>query len=121
MQKKAIKKVSILEMEFSSEIKVDLALMDDIKAAIGRYKSLDDATKAQKNKAFTAVNTYLDSVRAAYQNANSAVDLINQLDKKSKDLGIPDAGLGGYKKELLGKVSGYKALFNKIDGILKSL
>ena len=121
MQKKAIKKVSILDTELSSNLKVDLALMDDIKALISKYKSLDDASKSQKNKAFTAVGGYADSIRVAYQNANNAVDLINQLDAKSKELGLPDSGLGGYKKELSAKASSYKSLFNKIDGILKSL
>ena len=121
MQKKAIKHVSILETELSTNVKVDLALMDDIKALISKYKSLDDATKTQKNKAFTAVGAYADSVRGAYQNSTNAIDLINQLDAKSKELGLPDAGLGGYKKELTAKSSAYKALFNKIDGILKSL
>ena len=121
MQKRGIKKVSILDTELSIDVKVDLALMDDIKALIGKYKSLDDASKGQKNKAFTAVNAYSDSVRVAYQNANSAVNLINQLDAKSKELGLPDSGLGGYKKELAGKASEYQTLFKKIDGILKSL
>jgi hypothetical protein len=101
--------------------KVEMGLMDDIKALIGKYKSLDDAMKTQSGKAFTAVKAYQESVLAGYQNAKNAVDLIDQLDKKSKELGLPDSGLGGYKKELSGKATAYKSKFGQIDGILKSL
>ncbi len=102
-------------------VKVELALMDDIKALIGKYKSLDTAIKTQNGKAFTAIKTYQDAVRTAYQNAQSAVDLIDQLDAKSKELGLADSGLGGYKKEMSAKASEYKSKFSKIDGLLKSL
>jgi hypothetical protein len=102
-------------------VKVELALMDDIKSLIGKYKALDNAIKTQNGKAFTAIKTYQDAVRTAYQNAQSAVDLIAQLDAKSKELGLADSGLGGYKKELSEKASEYKAKFTKIDGLLKSL
>jgi hypothetical protein len=102
-------------------VKVELALMDDIKALIGKYKSLDTAIKTQNGKAFTAIKTYQDAVRTAYQNAQSAVDLIDQLDANSKELGLADSGLGGYKKEMSAKASEYKSKFSKIDGLLKSL
>jgi hypothetical protein len=46
MQKRGIKKVSILDTELSSDLKVDLALMDDIKALIIKQKfSKSDAIK----------------------------------------------------------------------------
>ena len=108
-------------MDATQGVNVELALMDDIKALIGKYKSLDDAMKTQSGKAFTAVKTYQESVLAAYQNAQNAIDLIIVLDNKSKELGLPDSGLGGYKKELSAKASAYKSKFGQIDGILKSL
>jgi len=108
-------------MDATKGVNVELALIDDIKALIGKYKSLDNAIKTQNGKAFTAVKAYQESVLASYQNAKNAVDLIDQLDKKSKELGLPDSGMGGYKKELSAKASEYKSKFGKIDGILKSL
>ena len=102
-------------------IKVEMALMDDIKSLLGKYKTLDNAIKAQNGKAFNAIKVYQDSVRTAYQNAQQAVDLITQLDTKSKDLGLADSGLGGYKKEMAAKASEYKAKFTQIDNLLKSL
>jgi hypothetical protein len=102
-------------------IKVQLALMDDIKALIGNYKSLDGAAKTQNGKAFTSVKTYQDSIVAAYQNSQKAIALIDELDAKSKELGLPDSGLSGYKKELAAKASEYKAKVSKIDSILNSL
>lgn len=110
----------IEEVKLASQ-KVELALMDDIKAAVGKYKALDDASKAALNKSKNALIAYSDSVRVALQNAKNGVDLIAELDKKSKELGIADAGLGGYKKELQGKLSEYNALFKKVDAIYKSL
>lgn len=121
MQKKGSTKVSILEMELSSNVQIDMALMDDIKKLISNYKSLDDAMKSQRTKSSTALISYFNSIRTAYQNSSSAIDLIDQLDKKSKELGLPDSGLGGYRKELAAKVSQYKTLFGKVDGIIKSL
>jgi hypothetical protein len=121
MQKKGNKKVSILEMELSSNVQIDMALMDDIKKLISNYKSLDDAIKNQRSKSQTGLISYFDSIRTAYQNSSNAIDLIDQLDKKSKELGIADAGLGGYKKELAAKVSQYKTMIGKVDGIIKSL
>jgi hypothetical protein len=108
-------------MDATQGVNVELGLMDDIKSLIGKYKSLDDAIKTQSGKAFTAVKTYQESVLAAYQNAQNAIDLIIVLDNKSKELGLPDSGMGGYKKELSAKASEYKSKFGKIDGILKSL
>jgi hypothetical protein len=102
-------------------VKVEMALMDDIKALIGKYKSLDDAIKTQKGKTFTSVQTFQDSIKIAYQNAQNAIALIDQLDAKSKELGIADSGLGGYKKELSAKASEYKSKFTKLDGVLSSL
>lgn len=121
MQKKGIKKVSILEMELSSNVKVDMALMDDIKKLISNYKGLDDAIKSQRTKSSTQLINYFNSIRTAYQNSSNAIDLIDQLDKKSKDLGLPDSGLGGYRKELAGKVSQYKTLIGKVESIIKSV
>lgn len=100
---------------------VELALMDDIKAAIGQYKTLDDNAKKARSRAADGLIKYGDSIRVAYQNAKNAVELIDTLDKKSKELGLPDAGLGGYKKELSGKMKEYNSLFSKIDSIGKSL
>jgi hypothetical protein len=110
----------IEEVKLASQ-KVELALMDDIKAAVGKYKALDDASKAALNKSKNALIAYSDSVRVALQNAKNGVDLIAELDKKSKELGIADAGLDGYKKELQGKLTEYNALFKKVDAIYKSL
>jgi len=76
--------------------------------------------KVELNKAKNALIAYSDSVRVALQNSKNGVDLINELDKKSKELGIADAGLGGYKKELQGKLSEYTAIFKKVDAIYKS-
>ena len=118
MASSAVQEVSNVEL---SEVKVELALMDDIKALIGKYKSLDDAIKTQKGKTFTSVKTFQDSIKTAYQNAQSAVALIDQLDAKSKELGIADSGLGGYKKELAAKASEYKSKFTKLDSVLSSL
>ena len=106
--------------ELTSE-KVELALMDDIKAAVGKYKALDDASKSALNKAKNSLIAYSDSIRVALQNSKNGIDLIDELDKKSKELGIADAGLGGYKKELQGKLSEYNALFKKVDAIYKSI
>lgn len=103
------------------EVKVELALLDDIKALLGKYKTLDGAVKTQKGKTFTSVKTLQDAIRTAYQNAQSAVDLIDQLDAKSKQLGLPDAGLGGYKKEMAAKAAEYKSKFTKLDSVLSSL
>lgn len=110
----------LFKEDLSSQ-KVELALMDDIKALIGKYKPLDEAAKGAANKAKNGLIAYSDNIRAAYQNAKNAVDMIDELDKKTKDLGLADAGLGGYKKELQVKVSEYNSLFKKIDTIYKSL
>jgi hypothetical protein len=110
----------LFKEELSTQ-KVELALMDEVKALIGKYKPLDDAAKGAANKAKNGLIAYSDNIRAALQNAKNAVDLINELDKKTKDLGLADAGLGGYKKELQGKVNEYNALFKKVDAIYKSL
>ena len=118
--KKIEKANKIEEVKLASQ-KVELSLMDDIKEAVGKYKALDDASKAALNKSKNALIAYSDSVRVALQNAKNGVDLITELDKKSKELGISDAGLGGYKKELQGKLSQYTALFKKVDTIYKSL
>jgi len=122
MNKNVLKKLSKIESKVElAEVKVDLALMDDIKAAIGKYKGLDDSTKTAMNKAKTMLIAYSDSVRGAYQNAKSAVDLITELDTKSKELGLADSGMGGYKKEMQGKVTEYNALFKKLDTLINSL
>lgn len=101
--------------------KIEMALMDDIKAAIGNYKSLDNGIKTQNGKAFTMVKTYQDAIVAAYQNCQKAIGLIDELDAKSKELGIADSGMGGWKKELSAKASDYKSRISKIDGILNTL
>lgn len=122
MNKNVLNKLSKIESKVElAEVKVDLALMDDIKTAIGKYKGLDDATKTAMNKAKTMLIAYSDSVRVAYQNAKSAVDLITELDTKSKELGLPDSGMGGYKKEMQGKVTEYNTLFKKLDTLINSL
>jgi hypothetical protein len=122
LKKEIFERISSIEkVELSETKKVELALMDDIKAAIGKYKQLDDAAKASLNKVKNTLIAYSDSVRVASQNAKNGVDLIDQLDQKSKELGLGDAGLGGYKKELQGKLSEYNTLFKKIDSIYKSL
>lgn len=102
-------------------IKLDLALMDDIKKFIGNYKTLDDNIKKQKSKTVTSLIAYQDSVRASLQNAQNAVDLISQLDAKSKELGLPDSGMGGYKKDLSTKAAEYKTKFSQIDNLIKTL
>jgi len=108
------------KVELASQ-QIQLALMDDIKAAIGKYKSLDDTAKNFKNKAVDSLISYYDNIRVAYQNATNAISMINDLDKKSKELGLPDSGLGGYKKELSGKANEYKSMLSKVDSIAKSL
>ena len=122
VKKEIFERISSIEkVELSETKKVELSLMDDIKAAIGKYKKLDDAAKASLNKVKNTLIAYSDSIRVAYQNAKNGVDLIDQLDQKSKELGLGDSGLGGYKKELQGKQSEYNTLFKKVDSILKSL
>lgn len=122
MNKNVLNKLSKIESKVElAEVKVDLALMDDIKTAIGKYKGLDEATKTAMNKAKNMLIAYSDSVRGAYQNAKSAVDLITELDTKSKELGLSDSGMGGYKKEMQGKATEYNALFKKLDTLINSL
>jgi SMC interacting uncharacterized protein involved in chromosome segregation len=101
--------------------KVDLALTDDIKSEIQKYKGLKDNVDKAKNKAKDMLITYSDNIRVAYQNAQNAVDLINQLETKAKELGLGDTGFESYKKDLQGKAADYKKLFNSVDGIGKSL
>lgn len=101
--------------------KVELALADDIKALIGKYKGLDDNVKTAKGKAVNGLISYVDNIRGAYQNAQQAVDMISQLEAKSKELGLGETPFTGYKKELNVKANDYKKLFTAVDNITKSL
>ena len=101
--------------------KVDLALTDDIKSEIQKYKGLKDNVDKAKNKAKDMIIAYTDNIRVAYQNAQNAVELINQLETKAKELGLGDTGFEAYKKDLAGKAAEYKKLFSSVDGIGKSL
>lgn len=101
--------------------KVDLALTDDIKSEIQKYKGLKDNLDKAKNKAKDMIIAYTDNIRVAYQNAQNAVELINQLETKAKELGLGDTGFEAYKKDLTGKAAEYKKLFSSVDNIGKSL
>jgi hypothetical protein len=101
--------------------KVDLALTDDIKSEIQKYKGLKDNVDKAKNKAKDMIIAYTDNIRVAYQNAQNAVELINQLETKAKELGLGDTGFEAYKKDLSTKAAEYKKLFSSVDGIGKSL
>jgi len=101
--------------------KVELALTDDIHSEIQKYKGLKGNVEKAKSKAQDGLIAYADNVRVAYQNANNAVEMINELEKKAKDLGLGDTGYGGYKKELSAKANEYKKLFSSVDSLAKSL
>ena len=100
---------------------VNLALADDIKAEIQKYKGLKDNVDKAKNKAKDGIIAYTDSIRVAYQNAQNAVGLITQLETKAKELGLGDTGFEAYKKDLAGKAAEYKKLFSSVDNVGKSL
>ena len=106
--------------ELSSQ-KIELALADDIKAEIQKYKGLKDNVDKAKNKAINGIISYSDNIRVAYQNANNAVGMIDQLMAKAKELGLGDTGFESYKKDLAQKAADYKKLFTQVDGISKSL
>ena len=101
--------------------KVDLGLADDIKSEIQKYKGLKDNVDKAKSKAKDAVISYSDNIRVAYQNAQNAVDMITELEKKAKELGLGDTGFEAYKKDLAGKAAEYKKMFSSADGLSKSL
>ena len=101
--------------------KIDLTISDDIQKGLAAYKTLDDATKSAKGKARTGLDAYLSSVGAAYQNAKNTVDMITTLEAKAKELGLGDTPFTTYKKEMIGKVNGYKSLFNFVDGVAQSI
>ena len=101
--------------------KVELALTDDIKSEIQKYKGLKDNVDKAKNKAQSGLIAYADNVRVAYQNAKNAVDMIGNLETKAKELGLGDTGFEGYKKELSVKSAEYKKLFTSVDSLAKSL
>lgn len=101
--------------------KLELALMDDIKAAIGNYKSLNTQYENANKKAFTSVKVWQDAVVAAYQNAQNAIKMIDELDAKAKELGLPESGMSGYKKELVLRVGIWKRVISQIDGILSQM
>jgi len=101
--------------------KIELALVDDIKSEIQKYKGLKDNVDKAKNKAKDTIISYSDNIRVAYQNAQNAVDMINELEKKAKELGLGDTGFEAYKKDLVGKAAEYKKLFSSVDSLGKSL
>jgi len=101
--------------------KVELALMDDIKAGIAAVKSAQDSASGASSKASTALIAYADAIRAIAANANKAIAAIDELDAKSKDLGLGDQGLGGYKKELAQKSKDAISKFKQLDSAIKSL
>ena len=101
--------------------KVDLSLADDIKSEIQKYKGLKDNVDKAKNKAINGIISYSDNIRVAYQNANNAVGMIDQLMAKAKELGLGDTGFESYKKDLAQKAAEYKKLFSQVDGVSKSL
>ena len=101
--------------------KIDLALTDDIKAEIQKYKGLKENVDKAKNKAKDTIIAYTDNIRVAYQNAQNAVALISQLEAKAKELGLGDTGFESYKKDLTGKAAEYKKLFTSVDNIGKAL
>ena len=108
------------KVELASE-KIELALVDDIKALISKYKSLDDNVKTARGKAANGLISYTDNIRVAYQNAENAVNMISELEAKSKELGLGDTPFTSYKKDLSAKSSDYKKLFTAVDNLTKSL
>jgi len=117
---KLVNKLLFGKTELKSE-KVELTLADDIQKGLAAYKTLDDATKSQKNKARAALDVYLSSVGQAYQNAKNTVDNITALEAKAKELGLGDTPFTTYKKEMIGKTNGYKSLFTFIDNLATSV
>ena len=101
--------------------KVDLALVDDIKSEIQKYKGLKDNVDKARNKAADSAIAYYDNVRVAYQNSQRTVDLITQLETKAKELGLGDTGFENWKKEASTKAAEYKKLGSSVEGIAKSL
>ena len=105
----------------NNQQKFQLALMDDVKASIAEAKKFKDNLKNTKNKAVNALIAYKDNAQATAFNANQAIKSIDELDKKSKELGLGDAGLSGWKKELQQVYKDSSSLFNSINSVLSNL
>lgn len=101
--------------------KVELALADDIKSEIQKYKGLKDNIDKANSKAKDGLIAYVDNIRVGYQNANNVVSLIDELIKKSKELGLGDTGYENWRKDFVAKAAEYKKLFTQVDNISKSL
>lgn len=110
-----------LALDKNREAHLKLALMDDIKSAIAEAKKFKDGLKASRSKAVNGLISYKDNAQATAFNANQAIKLIDELDKKSKDLGLGDSGLGGYKKELQQVYKDASTLFKSLDSTISGL
>jgi hypothetical protein len=101
---------------------VNLALADDIKAAIDATLAFKDKKKAAWNKASTPLIAVYDMLRAEYAAANKALTGINDLKAKAKDLGtdVP-AKILNSEKQIVELVKTSKSKFDQMNKIINSI
>jgi hypothetical protein len=101
---------------------INLALADDIKAAIDATLAFKDKKKAAWNKASTPLIAVYDMLRAEYAAANKALTGINDLKTKAKELGteVPPKILNS-EKQIVELVKTSKSKFDQMNKIINSI
>ena len=118
--KKLIENVDSKNLQLKEE-KIEMALADDIKAEVARTNMLKAEITKARGKVSNAFLTYSDVIRGAYQSAKNAVDLIDQIEKKSKELGLGSTPYTAQRKEMAARMSELKKLSDDITTMSRSV